>query len=91
MAKSFTQNGIGMNDAYNHYLAYHEGHAGHRRGSFRAKSPGCWVSPIGSPTGQPTTGLQYPRYSSRAAPDQRPQPRSFRNCRRSQPADSSSS
>lgn len=38
MAQSFTQNGIGMNDAYNQYLAYHEGHAGHRRGSYNAKS-----------------------------------------------------
>ena len=27
-----------MNDAYNQYLAYHEGHAGHRRGTYRAKS-----------------------------------------------------
>lgn len=38
MAKSATTNGIGMNDAYNQYLAYHEGHAGHRRGSWRAKT-----------------------------------------------------
>ena len=38
MAKSFTDNGIGMNDAYNQYLAYHEGHAGHRRGSYNAKA-----------------------------------------------------
>ena len=37
MAKSQASNGIGMNDAYNQYLAYHEGHAGHRRGSYRAK------------------------------------------------------
>lgn len=37
MAKSWTSNGIGMNDAFNQYLAYHEGHAGHRRGSYLAK------------------------------------------------------
>lgn len=36
MAKSRAQ-GIGMHDAFNQYLAYHEGHAGHRRGSYRAK------------------------------------------------------
>jgi len=38
MAKSVVENGIGLHDAYNHYLAYHEGHAGHRRGSYQAKS-----------------------------------------------------
>lgn len=38
MSRSNRANGIGMNDAYNQYLAYHEGHAGHRRGSFRAKA-----------------------------------------------------
>ena len=37
MAKSRASNGIGMHDAYNQYLAYHEGHAGHRRGSYNAK------------------------------------------------------
>jgi hypothetical protein len=37
MAKSWQSNGIGMNDAFNQYLAYHEGHAGHRSGSYRAK------------------------------------------------------
>lgn len=37
MAKSWDSNGIGMNDAFNQYLAYHEGHAGHRNGSYRAK------------------------------------------------------
>ena len=37
MAKSERSNGIRMNDAFNQYLAYHEGHAGHRRGSYRAK------------------------------------------------------
>ena len=37
MAKSWESNGIGMNDAFNQYLAYHEGHTGHRNGSYRAK------------------------------------------------------
>ena len=37
MSKSLSSNGIPMHDAYNQYLAYHEGHAGHRRGSYRAK------------------------------------------------------
>lgn len=37
MAKSRASNGIPMSDAYNQYLAYHEGHAGHRRGTYRKK------------------------------------------------------
>lgn len=37
MAKSQSSNGIGMNDTYNQYLAYHEGHAGHRRGTHNNK------------------------------------------------------
>ncbi|MBK0401294.1 lytic transglycosylase, partial [Limibaculum sp. M0105] len=38
MAKSRSSNGLDMNDAFNHYLAYHEGHTGYRRGSWRSKS-----------------------------------------------------
>lgn len=37
MHKTRRSNGVGMHDAYNQYLAYHEGHAGHRRGSYRKK------------------------------------------------------
>lgn len=37
MAQSVRQNGIGMHDAYNQYLAYHEGHGGHRSGSYQEK------------------------------------------------------
>ncbi|MEM9138334.1 MAG: transglycosylase SLT domain-containing protein [Pseudomonadota bacterium] len=37
MSRSNAANGIDMWDAYNQYLAYHEGHAGHRRGSYNAK------------------------------------------------------
>ena len=43
MAKSFASNGIGMHDAFNQYLAYHEGHTGHRNGSFRAKP---WLTEV---------------------------------------------
>lgn len=32
------RNGIPLTDARNQYLAYHEGHTGYRRGSYRAKS-----------------------------------------------------
>lgn len=43
MAKSFASNGIGMHDAFNQYLAYHEGHTGHLRGSYRAKP---WLTTV---------------------------------------------
>jgi hypothetical protein len=43
MAKSFASNGIGMHDAFNQYLAYHEGHTGHRKGSYRAKP---WLTEV---------------------------------------------
>ncbi|MEM7422594.1 MAG: lytic transglycosylase [Pseudomonadota bacterium] len=38
MHKTRRSNGVPMHDAYNQYLAYHEGHAGHRRGSYRKKA-----------------------------------------------------
>ena len=31
------RNGVPLTDARNQYLAYHEGHAGFRRGSYNAK------------------------------------------------------
>ena len=37
MARSARVNGIGMDDPFNQYLAYHEGHAGWRRGGWRGK------------------------------------------------------
>ncbi len=43
MAKSYLSNGIGMHDAFNQYLAYHEGHNGHRKGSYRAKP---WLTDV---------------------------------------------
>ncbi|WP_425044409.1 lytic transglycosylase [Primorskyibacter sp. S87] len=38
MNKTREKNGIALNDARNQYLAYHEGHAGYARGSYRSKS-----------------------------------------------------
>jgi len=38
MSVSNTRLGIAKNDAYNQYLAYHEGHTGFTRGSFNSKS-----------------------------------------------------
>ncbi len=38
MAKSTRDNGIPPEDAYGQYLAYHEGHAGYRRGTYRQKT-----------------------------------------------------
>lgn len=37
MAKTAELNGVPMFDAFSHYLNYHEGHAGYRRGDWRAK------------------------------------------------------
>ena len=37
MAKTLQSNAVLMHDAYHQYLAYHEGHAGFRRGSYQAK------------------------------------------------------
>lgn len=37
MNQSRAKNGIRLDDAYNQYLAYHEGHSGYSRGSYRSK------------------------------------------------------
>lgn len=37
MDRSNQVNGIAKNDAYNQYLAYHEGHGGYRSGSYNSK------------------------------------------------------
>ena len=37
-SRSEKVNGISMNDAYNQYLAYHEGHGGFANGTWRRKS-----------------------------------------------------
>lgn len=38
MNKSREKNGIALNDARNQYLAYHEGHSGYAKGSYKSKS-----------------------------------------------------
>ena len=38
MNKTRDRNGIALSDARNQYLAYHEGHTGYARGSYRSKS-----------------------------------------------------
>ncbi|OIQ28449.1 MAG: lytic transglycosylase [Alphaproteobacteria bacterium MedPE-SWcel] len=38
MTRSYQRNGIPLTDARNQYLAYHEGHSGYARGSYRSKS-----------------------------------------------------
>ena len=43
MDRSRRVNGIAMGDAFNQYLAYHEGHAGWRRGSWRSKQ---WLQQV---------------------------------------------
>lgn len=37
MAKTRHTNGVAMGDAVSQYLAYHEGHGGYRRGTYRSK------------------------------------------------------
>lgn len=36
-AKTRERNGLSMGDGVSHYLAYHEGHGGYKRGSYRSK------------------------------------------------------
>ena len=43
--ESYNRNGIKLTDARNQYLAYHEGHTGYARGSYKAKS---WLMRIAS-------------------------------------------
>jgi hypothetical protein len=38
MNESNKRNGIAKNDAYNQYLAYHDGHTGFKRGTYRRKA-----------------------------------------------------
>ncbi|WP_296763323.1 transglycosylase SLT domain-containing protein [Sediminimonas sp.] len=45
MNKTKERNGIPLNDARNQYLAYHEGHGGFSRGTYRRKS---WLMRISS-------------------------------------------
>lgn len=41
--QSYRRNGIAKNDAYSLYLAYHEGHGGYERGSYRSKD---WLQKV---------------------------------------------
>jgi hypothetical protein len=43
MSLNSRMNGVPVNDAYNQYLAYHEGKAGYRRGTYRSKA---WLPPV---------------------------------------------
>ena len=43
MNQSLQRNNIALDDAENQYLAYHEGHTGYARGSYRLKS---WLPPV---------------------------------------------
>jgi hypothetical protein len=43
MFTNWRRNGVPLHDAYNQYLAYHEGHAGFARGSYRRKA---WLPPV---------------------------------------------
>jgi hypothetical protein len=43
MNESRSRNNIALNDAENQYLAYHEGHTGYSRGTYRNKS---WLPPV---------------------------------------------
>ena len=49
MTTTNTRNGVAMHDARNQYLAYHEGHTGFARRSYRAKS---WLMRIASEVDQ---------------------------------------
>jgi hypothetical protein len=43
MAKTMVTNGVQMHDAFNHYLAYHDGHTGFKRGDWRGK---VWLQKV---------------------------------------------
>lgn len=43
MQTNLRRNGVPLNDAYNQYLAYHEGHAGFARRTYNGKA---WLPPV---------------------------------------------
>ncbi|WP_420004290.1 lytic transglycosylase [Arenibacterium sp. LLYu02] len=45
MTRSYQRNGIALDDTRNQYLAYHEGHTGFARGSYRQKA---WLMQVAS-------------------------------------------
>lgn len=56
--------GIPMGDARRHYLAYHEGRTGYRRGSYNAKS---WLLRVSSQVGERSAMYQQQLQGCRAA------------------------
>ncbi len=64
MAKSRDQLGIPLTDARRHYLAYHEGRTGYRRGSYNAKS---WLLRVANEVGQRARVYEAQLASCRAA------------------------
>ncbi len=49
MNQSRERNGIALSDARNQYLAYHEGHTGYARGSYKRKS---WLMRVAAKVGE---------------------------------------
>jgi hypothetical protein len=45
MNQTLKKNGVAKSDAYNQYLAYHQGHTGFKRGSYRGKQ---WLLNVAS-------------------------------------------
>ena len=43
MTKTVNRNGVALSDTRNQYLAYHEGHSGYNRGTYRRKG---WLVPV---------------------------------------------
>ncbi len=64
MKKSQDQLGLPMSDARRHYLAYHEGRTGYRRGSYNAKS---WLLRVSNEVGERALMYQRQLRTCRAA------------------------
>ena len=64
MSKTRSINGVSMSDAVNQYLAYHEGHGGFRRGTYRQKA---WLQRVARRVGD--TAAQYRRQLSQCGGD----------------------
>ena len=64
MKQSEQQLGIPMYDARNHYLAYHEGRTGYRRGSYNSKA---WLLRVSAEVGQRALTYQQQLRTCRAA------------------------
>ena len=64
MMRTRDQLGISLRDARNQYLAYHEGRAGYRRGSYNAKS---WLLRVSAEVGERSRIYERQLRSCRAA------------------------